>query len=122
MGDRDKDAEILALRHELSVLERQLGRKKAWFSPSGRVFLAALLYTGIRRSRYRGQAKTGLAHVFSATAINLHRMDAHWRGRPSARPGTPTWPTSTSNLPLPKTHPRWWKPVCTVQGMSTAVA
>lgn len=42
----------------------------------------AVRTTGIRRSRYRGQAKTGLAHVFSAAAINLHRIDAHWTGRP----------------------------------------
>jgi transposase len=39
--------------------------------------------TGIRTSRYRGQAKTGLAHVFSAAAINLHRIDAHLTGRPT---------------------------------------
>jgi hypothetical protein len=38
--------------------------------------------TGIRTSRYRGQAKTGLTHVFSAAAINLHRIDAHLTGRP----------------------------------------
>jgi hypothetical protein len=25
MGDRDKDVEILALRHQITVLERQLG-------------------------------------------------------------------------------------------------
>ncbi|MGI5519243.1 transposase [Streptomyces sp. CA-106131] len=42
----------------------------------------AVRATGIRRSRYRGQAKTGLAHVFSAAAINLHRIDAHLTGRP----------------------------------------
>ncbi|MEU9125450.1 transposase [Streptomyces sp. NPDC048506] len=42
----------------------------------------AVRATGIRTSRYRGQARTGLAHVFSAAAINLHRMDAHWTGRP----------------------------------------
>jgi hypothetical protein len=26
VGDRDKDAEILALRHQITVLERQLGK------------------------------------------------------------------------------------------------
>lgn len=44
MSDRDKDMEILALRHQLSVLERRLGKGKVRFSPSDRAFLAALLY------------------------------------------------------------------------------
>jgi hypothetical protein len=42
----------------------------------------AVRTTGIRQSRYRSQARTGLAHVLSATAINLHRTDAHLTGRP----------------------------------------
>ncbi len=29
MSDRDKDAEILALRHQITVLERQLGKRKS---------------------------------------------------------------------------------------------
>ncbi|WP_406416585.1 integrase core domain-containing protein [Streptomyces sp. NBC_00842] len=44
MSDRDKDVEILALRHQVSVLERQLGMEKVRFSPSDRAFLAALLH------------------------------------------------------------------------------
>jgi hypothetical protein len=44
MSDRDKDAEILALRHQITLLERQLGTGKARFTPSDRAFLAALLY------------------------------------------------------------------------------
>ncbi|MCX4641561.1 MULTISPECIES: hypothetical protein [unclassified Streptomyces] len=44
MSDRDKDTEILALRHQLMVLERQLGEKRARFAPSDRAFLAALLH------------------------------------------------------------------------------
>jgi hypothetical protein len=28
MSDRDKDAEILALRHQITVLERQLGKER----------------------------------------------------------------------------------------------
>lgn len=44
MSDRDKDMEILALRHQLSVLERRPGKGKVRFSPSDRAFLAALLY------------------------------------------------------------------------------
>jgi hypothetical protein len=44
MGDRDKDAEILALRHQIAVLERQLGKEKVRFTPGDRAFLAALLH------------------------------------------------------------------------------
>jgi putative transposase len=42
-GDRDKDAEILALRHQITVLERQLGDRKVKFTSADRTFLAALL-------------------------------------------------------------------------------
>jgi hypothetical protein len=44
--------------------------------------------TGIRRSRYHGQPKTHLAHVFTATAINLIRLDAWWTGTPPGRTRT----------------------------------
>ena len=43
MSDRDKDAEILVLRHQLAVLQRQLGLNRARFAPEDRVLLAALL-------------------------------------------------------------------------------
>ena len=36
--------------------------------------------TGMRRARYRGLPKTQLEHVFSATALNLIRLDAYWNG------------------------------------------
>ena len=44
MSDRDKDMEILALRHQITVLERQLGKTRPRFSLAGRAFLAALLH------------------------------------------------------------------------------
>ncbi|QIY93129.2 integrase core domain-containing protein [Streptomyces sp. S1D4-11] len=44
MSDRDKHTEILALRHQVTVLERQLGGERIRFSPSDRAFLAALLH------------------------------------------------------------------------------
>jgi putative transposase len=44
MSDRDKDVEILALRHQLAVLERQLGSEKVRFDAGDRAFLAALLH------------------------------------------------------------------------------
>lgn len=44
MSDRDKDTEVLALRHQITVLERQLGDTRPRFSPADRAFLAALLH------------------------------------------------------------------------------
>ncbi|MDF3294412.1 integrase core domain-containing protein [Streptomyces silvisoli] len=41
---RDKDVEILALRHQLAVLERQLHEARPRFTPEDRTFLAALLH------------------------------------------------------------------------------
>ena len=43
-SDRDKNVEILALRHQIAVLERQLGEKKVRFAPQDRALLAALLH------------------------------------------------------------------------------
>jgi hypothetical protein len=41
MSDRDKDVEILAPRHQITVLERQLGADRPRFRPSDRAFLVA---------------------------------------------------------------------------------
>src|SRR6266550_1617043 len=43
-GDRDKDIEILSLRHQLAVVQRQLGGQRVRFTPADRVWLAALLH------------------------------------------------------------------------------
>ncbi|GAA3661056.1 hypothetical protein GCM10022224_025620 [Nonomuraea antimicrobica] len=53
MGDRDKDVEILALRHQITVLERQLGADaRVRFTQGDRAFLAALL-TSLPREALR---------------------------------------------------------------------
>jgi hypothetical protein len=44
MSDRDNYAEILALRHQIMVLERQLGGERVRFNPADRAWLAALLH------------------------------------------------------------------------------
>jgi putative transposase len=44
MSDRDKDTEILALRHQIAVLKRQLHGEKIQFAPADQAFLAALLH------------------------------------------------------------------------------
>jgi hypothetical protein len=40
---------------------------------------------GLRRTRYCGLAKTALAHVFTAPAINLLRLDAFVEGKKTAK-------------------------------------
>ncbi|WP_373297070.1 transposase [Streptomyces brasiliensis] len=39
----------------------------------------ALDVTGLRRARYRALPKVRLQHAFSATALNVIRLDAHWK-------------------------------------------
>jgi putative transposase len=43
-SDRDKDIEILALRHQIGVLHWQLGDTRVRFSPADRALLAALVH------------------------------------------------------------------------------
>jgi putative transposase len=42
--DRNKDIEILVLRHQIAVLQRQLGGTRVRFSPADRALVAALLH------------------------------------------------------------------------------
>jgi hypothetical protein len=39
-SDRDKDVEILALRHQIGVLQQQLARQRPRFQPADRALLA----------------------------------------------------------------------------------
>ncbi|GAA2282202.1 hypothetical protein GCM10010430_80080 [Kitasatospora cystarginea] len=48
----------------------------------------ALDVTGMRRARYRGLPKVSLQHAFSATAINIIRLDAYWTSQQPHRPRT----------------------------------
>jgi hypothetical protein len=43
MTNREKDIEILALRHQLTILQRQLGDRRPQLRPEDRMFLSALL-------------------------------------------------------------------------------
>src|SRR3954463_11798306 len=52
-ADRDKDAEILAPRHQLAVLHRQLGEQRVRFDPADRAWLAALLHQLPRPTLHR---------------------------------------------------------------------
>jgi transposase len=40
---------------------------------------------GLRRTRFFGLAKTALAHIFTATAMNLMRLDAFLDGKAAAK-------------------------------------
>jgi hypothetical protein len=53
VSDRDKDVEIVVLRHQIVVLQRQLGTTRPRFSAAGRAFLAALLHR-LPRARSAG--------------------------------------------------------------------
>lgn len=54
-GDRDKDVEILALRHQTQItgLQRLLGERRIRFEPADRALLATLLH-GLPRRTLRG--------------------------------------------------------------------
>jgi hypothetical protein len=48
----------------------------------------AVAVGGMRRTRYRGLAKTHLSHVLTAAAVNMIRLDAWWTGTPLAQTRT----------------------------------
>lgn len=48
----------------------------------------ALDITGARHARYRGLPKVRLQHAFSATALNVIRLDAWWTTDPLRKPRT----------------------------------
>ncbi|RKR91789.1 reverse transcriptase (RNA-dependent DNA polymerase) [Micromonospora pisi] len=86
-SDRNKDAEILALRHQITILQRQPGEQRPLFQPSDRAFLAALLHR-LPRHVLRGLQML----VRPDTVLRWHRdlLARHHatRSRPK-RPGRP---------------------------------
>lgn len=114
MSDRDKDAEILALRHQLEVLERQMGVTRVRFTPTDRAFLAALLHRltpeALRRMRLLVRPDTVLRWH-----RDLNRCRHAARSKPK-RPGRP--PTVRSIralvLRLVRENPQWGIGGCTV--------
>lgn len=79
-----RDAEILALRHQVLVLQRQIHRPR--FNETDRTVLA-LLSSVMDRAR-RGRS---FLIVRPATVLSWHRrlIAHHWTQSPSARPGRP---------------------------------
>ena len=107
VSDRDKEVEILALRHQITVLERQLGKTRPRFSLVDRAFLAALLHRLPRHvlGRFRLLAQPD-------TVLRWHRdllTRRHAaRSRPS-RPGRPRIVRSIRQLVLrlARENPCW---------------
>ena len=93
MSDRDKDAQILALRHQLAVLQRQLGPQRARFTPSDRALLAALLH------RLPGNVLTHLhLAVKPDTVPHWHRDLAARRHAEHSRPKRPGRPRTAHSV------------------------
>jgi hypothetical protein len=53
LSDRDKDIEILALRHQITVLQWQLGGTRTRFNPADWALLAATLHRLPRQTLHR---------------------------------------------------------------------
>jgi transposase len=83
---QEQDAVLERVRAEQSTDEWK-NRYAARAGVEGTIH-QAVATTGVRRTRYIGQAKTHLAHILTATAINLIRLDAWWNGIPLARTRT----------------------------------
>lgn len=108
MSDRDKDAEILALCHQVMVLERQLGADvRVRFAPEDRLFLAALL-TSLPRAALRRLRLV----VRPDTILRWHReivKQQHARTCRPKRRGRPPTVRSIRNLilRLVRENPSW---------------
>ncbi|MCX4538358.1 integrase core domain-containing protein (plasmid) [Streptomyces sp. NBC_00841] len=93
MSDRDKDAEILALRHQVTVLERQLGDRRMRFTPSDRALLAALLHP-LPRDVLRRMRLT----VRPDTVLRWHRDLVRRRHAAASRPKSPGRPRTVRSI------------------------
>ena len=90
-SDRDKDVEILALRHQITVLERQLGKSRPHFVPSDRAFLVAVLHR-LPRTCWAGsgcwsgqrQCCAGTGSCWRAATLPSHARRAQAGRVPSA--------------------------------------
>lgn len=99
-SDRSKDAEILVLRHQLAVLQRQISRPR--FEPDDRVILTAL-------ARVLGRDRWSIFMVRPDTLVGWHRrlVANHWTY--PHRPGRPSTVTETRRLIIrcARENPTW---------------
>jgi hypothetical protein len=107
VSERDKDIEILVLRHQIAVLERQLGGRKVRFTSSDRVLLAALLH------RLRPEALCRVRLLMRPdTVLRWHRDLIRGRHAARSRPKRPGRPPTVRSirvlvLRLVRDNP-WW--------------
>ncbi|MFG2656967.1 helix-turn-helix domain-containing protein [Streptomyces sp. NPDC048425] len=107
ISDRDKDAEILALRHQLSVLERQLEADRVKFTAEDRAFLAALLAALARQSLRRIRILDR-----PDTVLHWHREQTKRHHARTCRPKKPGRPPTVPSihtlvLRLVRENPSW---------------
>lgn len=107
MSDRDKDVEILVLRHQLSVLQRQLGSVRPGFTGADRAFLAALLTPLPRAVLHRLQLL-----VRPDTVLRWHHDLMRGRHAEASRPKRTGRPRTVRSirmlvLRLVKENPQW---------------
>jgi transposase InsO family protein len=107
MGERDQDVEILALRHQIAVLERQLGGRRVHFTAADRALLAALLHRLPRQTLRRLRLV-----VRPDTVLRWHRDLLVSRHAARSRPKRPGRPRTVSSirllvLRLARENPGW---------------
>src|SRR5260221_2442311 len=107
MSDRDKDVEILVLRHQLTVVQRQLGPSRPAFTGADRAFLAALPAPPPRAVLHRLQLL-----VRPDTVLRRHRDLMRSRHAKAGRPKRTGRPRTVRSirvlvLRLVKENPRW---------------
>ena len=106
-SDYEKDVEILTLRHQIGVLQRQLGARRPRFEPADRALLAALLAALPRESLRR------LPLIMRPdTVLRWHRnllRRQHAERSKRKRPGRPRTVVSIRRLVLRLVHenPAW---------------
>jgi putative transposase len=95
VSDRDKDVEILAIRHQITVPERQLGTTLPRFCPGDRAFLAALLHWLPRDMLGRFRLL-----IRPDTVLRWHRDPLARRHAARSRPGRPGRPRTVRSIRL----------------------
>jgi len=101
-SDDAKEIELIALRHEVAILRRQVKRQS--FEPADRALLAAL-------SRLLPRGRWGVFGVTPATLLTWHRrlVARRWTypHRSPGRPRVGTRETTALVILLAKENPRW---------------